>query len=101
MPAAKKHPELKDFVRTKNDSMRALLQTVEKVLDHDVNVFILGESGVGKDYFAEAIHACGKRREEPLVRIGCAPHPAALFGTGSFGVVTATFTDTRLTKYST
>src|SRR5207302_6575027 len=72
MPAAKKHPELKDFVRTKNDSMRALLQTVEKVLDHDVNVFILGESGVGKDYLAKAIHTCGKRREKPLVRIDCA-----------------------------
>ena len=85
MPAAKKHPELKDFVRTKNDSMRALLQTVEKVLDHDVNIFILGESGVGKDYFAEAIHACGKRREKPLVRIDCAAIPADLFEAEIFG----------------
>src|SRR5438876_54223 len=93
MPAAKKHPELKDFVRTKNDSMRALLQTVEKVLDHDVNVFILGESGVGKDYFAEAIHSCGKRREKPLVRIDCAAIPADLFEAEIFGFEKGTFTD--------
>src|SRR5438309_11118313 len=98
MPAAKKHPELKDFVRTKNDSMRALLQTVEKVLDHDVNVFILGESGVGKDYFAEAIHSCGKRREKPLVRIDCAAIPADLFEAEIFGFEKGTFTDAQARK---
>ena len=52
--------------------MRTLLQTVEKVLDHDVNLLILGESGSGKDFFAEAIHACGNRRDEPFVHIDCA-----------------------------
>ena len=72
MPAARKRRDtsLKDFVRTKNSSMRTLLQTVEKVLDHDVNLLLLGESGSGKDFFAEAIHACGNRRDKPLVKIG-------------------------------
>jgi DNA-binding NtrC family response regulator len=93
MPAAKKLPELKDFVRTKNDSMRMLLQTVEKVLDPDVNILLLGESGVGKDYFAEAIHACGKRREKPLIRIDCAAIPADLFEAELFGFEKGTFTD--------
>ena len=37
--------------------MRTLLQTVEKVLDHDVNLLLLGESGSGQDCFAEVIHA--------------------------------------------
>ena len=41
--------------------MRNLLQTVEKVLDHDVSILIRGESGSGKDYLAEAIHACSAR----------------------------------------
>ena len=59
MSAAKKRPELSDFVRTKSEPLRALMQTVEKVLDHDVNILLLGESGVGKDFLAEAIHACG------------------------------------------
>ena len=55
--------------------MRTLLQTVEKVLDHDVNLLLLGESGSGKDFFAEAIHACGNRRDKPLVKIDCAAFP--------------------------
>ncbi|HMC23786.1 MAG TPA: sigma-54 dependent transcriptional regulator [Thermoanaerobaculia bacterium] len=95
MPAAKKplDPSLKDFVRTRNESMRTLLQTVEKVLDHNVNILLLGESGVGKDYFAEAIHACGQRREKPLVRIDCAAIPADLFESEIFGFEKGTFTD--------
>jgi len=95
MPAAKKRRDsaLKDFVRTKNASMRALLQTVEKVLDHDVNILLLGESGVGKDYFAEAIHAAGTRRDKPLVRIDCAAIPADLFEAELFGFERGTFTD--------
>src|SRR5436190_19998154 len=95
MPAARKRRDtsLKDFVRTKNASMRALLQTVEKVLDHDVNILLLGESGVGKDHFAEAIHACGIRLEKPLVRIDCAAIPPDLFEAELFGFEKGTFTD--------
>ena len=39
MPAARRRrdPVLKDFIRTRDASMRALLQTVGKILDHDVN----------------------------------------------------------------
>src|SRR2546423_311136 len=95
MPAARKRLDtsLKDFVRTKNASMRTLLETVEKVLDHDVNILLLGESGVGKDHFAEAIHECGIRREKPLVRIDCAAIPADLFEAELFGFEKGTFTD--------
>src|SRR5947207_12985890 len=93
MSAARKHPDLNSFVRTKSGAMRSLLQTVEKVLDHDINILLLGESGVGKDYFAEAIHACGKRREKPLVRIDCAAIPADLFEAEIFGFEKGTFTD--------
>ncbi len=37
--------------------MRNVLDTAGKVLDHDVPILILGESGAGKDYLAESIHA--------------------------------------------
>jgi len=73
--------------------MRTLLQTVEKIVAHDVNVLLLGESGVGKDHLAEAIHACGARRERPLVRIDCAAIPADLFEAELFGFEKGTFTD--------
>ena len=78
--------------------MRSLLQTVEKVLDHDVNVLLLGESGVGKDHFAEAIHACGPRRAKPLVRIDCVAIPPDLFEAELFGFEKGTFTDAQSRK---
>jgi two-component system response regulator AtoC len=79
--------------------MRALLETVEKVLDHDVSVLILGESGSGKDHLAAAIHACGPRRDQPLVPIDCASIPAELFESELFGYEKGTFTDAQQRKF--
>jgi DNA-binding NtrC family response regulator len=100
MPAARRRRDalLKDFVRTRSGAMRALLQTAEKVLEHDVNILILGESGSGKDFLAEAIHACGKRRGGPFVRIDCAAIPPELFESELFGYEKGTFTDAQTRK---
>lgn len=73
--------------------MRNLLATVEKVLDHDVSILIRGESGAGKDYLAEAIHACSVRRAEPFVHVDCSTIPADLFESELFGYERGTFTD--------
>jgi DNA-binding NtrC family response regulator len=73
--------------------MRNVLQTVEKVLDHDIAILIRGESGVGKDYLAEAIHACGARRADPFVHVDCATIPPDLFESELFGYEKGTFTD--------
>ncbi len=73
--------------------MRNVLHTIEKILDHDVPVLIRGESGVGKDYLAEAIHACSARRGQPFVHVDCATIPADLFESELFGYEKGTFTD--------
>lgn len=78
--------------------MRALLQTAEKVVDHDVNLLLLGESGSGKDHLAEAIHASGSRRTKPFVKIDCAGIPAELFESELFGFEKGTFTDAQSRK---
>jgi two-component system, NtrC family, response regulator AtoC len=96
MPRA--DPRLRDLIRTRNAAMRNVLDTVEKVLDHDVSILILGESGVGKDYLAGAIHACSARRGEPFVHIECASIPAELFETEIFGHERGTFTDAHARK---
>src|SRR5438094_10247008 len=100
MPAARRRrdPRLKDFIRTRNAAMRELLQTVEKVLDHDVNILLLGESGSGKDHLAEAVHACGPRRHRPFLRIDCAAVPPELFESELFGYEKGTFTDAQTRK---
>src|SRR6476646_9033645 len=93
MPSKKRRdPRLTDFFRSRTPAMRNLLQTVEKVLDHDVPVLIRGESGAGKDYLAEAIHACSARRAEPFVHVDCATLPADLFESELFGFEKCTFT---------
>jgi DNA-binding NtrC family response regulator len=78
--------------------MRNLLDTVAKVLDHDVSILILGESGTGKDYLAQSIHACSVRRGEPFVHIECASIPAELFESELFGHERGTFTDAQTRK---
>jgi transcriptional regulator with PAS, ATPase and Fis domain len=93
-----REPRLKDFFRTRNAAMRNVLETAEKVLDHDVSILILGESGSGKDYLAESIHACSNRRHEPFVHIECASIPAELFESELFGHEKGTFTDAYTRK---
>ena len=78
--------------------MRDVLQTAGKVLDRDASVLILGESGTGKDYLAQAIHACGPRRNEPFVVIECASIPSELFESELYGHERGTFTDAHARK---
>jgi DNA-binding NtrC family response regulator len=73
--------------------MRNVLETVAKVVDRDVSVLILGESGSGKNYVAEAIHACSRRRDQPFVQVECAAIPEELFESELFGHERGTFTD--------
>ncbi len=78
--------------------MRNVVETAEKVLDRDTPILILGESGTGKDFLAESIHAASNRRSEPFVHIECASIPADLFETELFGHERGTFTDAHARK---
>ena len=99
MPSKRlRDPKLSDFFRTRSAPLRNVLQTVEKVLDHDAPVLIRGESGTGKDYLAEAIHVCSNRRGKPFVEIDCATIPAELFESEIFGHEKGTFTDAHSRK---
>ena len=78
--------------------MRNVLETVEKVLDRDASILILGESGTGKNHLAESIHAASNRRAQPFVHIDCASIPAELFESELFGHERGTFTDAHARK---
>ena len=99
MPSRKRRdPVLRDFFRTRVPAVRNVLQTIEKVLDHDVPILIRGESGSGKDHLARAIHASSERRSDPFVEIDCASIPADLFESELFGHEKGTFTDAHARK---
>ena len=73
-------------------ALNKVLQQVELVGPTDSTVLILGESGVGKELIARAIHEQSPRRDGPLIRVNCASIPRDLFESEFFGHVQGSFT---------
>lgn len=73
-------------------ALKHMLTQVEAVSRTPANVLVLGESGVGKELVAHAIHARSDRAEGPLVKVNCASIPKELFESEFFGHVKGAFT---------
>ena len=71
---------------------KKLLEQIELVAPTDSTVLILGESGVGKELVARAIHEQSTRADCPLVKVNCASIPRELFESEFFGHVEGSFT---------
>jgi transcriptional regulator of acetoin/glycerol metabolism len=63
-----------------------------RVADKTIPLLVLGESGVGKEWFAKAVHASCQRREKPFVAVNCAALPEQLIEAELFGYVPGAFT---------
>lgn len=72
--------------------IQASIQSAQKVSQTDATVLIYGESGVGKELFAKAIHQSSKRHDKPFIAINCAAIPVALFESELFGYQGGAFT---------
>src|SRR6058998_2173685 len=73
-------------------AMRAIRGMVENIADTDAAVLLRGESGVGKDLVARAIHARSVRHHGPFVRVNCAAIPSGLLESELFGYEKGAFT---------
>ena len=75
-----------------SQALQRTLAQVESVAETTATVLILGESGVGKEMIARAIHANSPRADKPLVKVNCASVPQDLFESEFFGHVRGSFT---------
>ncbi len=85
-------PEYHTFI-AKSRVVLDLLQVIEKASQTNSSVLILGESGVGKELFAEQLHLKSQRAKKPFVRVNCAALSPQLLESELFGHVKGAFTD--------
>ena len=77
---------------TRSPRMKAVLRGAEKAATSDIPVLIEGESGVGKEMIARAIHGSGARRAKPFVAVNCGAMPENLVESILFGHEKGSFT---------
>ena len=78
--------------------MKEVLMSAEKVAKSDVTVFLLGESGVGKELISRYIHEKSERRDKPFVPVNCASIPENLLESELFGFEKGAFTGATFRK---
>ena len=77
---------------TRNARLQGVLHAAEKAARSTIPVLIEGESGVGKELVARAIHGSGERREKPFVAVNCGAIPENLVESTLFGHEKGSFT---------
>jgi transcriptional regulator of acetoin/glycerol metabolism len=73
-------------------AMRHNVEVLRRVIDRDISVLLLGETGTGKGYCARAIHNASNRVDKPFVTVNCAAIPETLVESELFGHKPGAFT---------
>ncbi len=89
--------ELGDVI-VRDDRMKALHQLIVQVAAVDISVLLQGETGVGKEVFAEEIHRRSARAGKPFLKLNCAALSESLLESELFGYERGAFTGAVQTK---
>jgi len=87
-----------DNIVGRSDAMREIFATIDRVAPTRATVLLCGESGVGKDMIARAIHHHSPRADRPFVKINCTALPENLMESELFGYEKGAFTGANTTK---
>jgi sigma-54 dependent transcriptional regulator, acetoin dehydrogenase operon transcriptional activator AcoR len=79
-------------LHSRDPVMRQSVEVLRRVVDRDISVLLLGETGTGKGYCARAIHAASRRAEKPFLSVNCGAIPEPLIESELFGHKPGAFT---------
>ncbi len=83
------------YLRTGDAQIDTVVGKVQRILNHDIPLLILGETGTGKELLARAVHQDSHRARQPLVAVNCASIPESLIEAELFGYEDGAFTGAR------
>lgn len=89
--------EKSDFISI-NDEMMRIKEMIRRIAGTDATVLVLGESGVGKELIAQAVHNQSLRKQKLMVRVNCAALPSELLESELFGFERGAFTGAMRSK---
>jgi DNA-binding NtrC family response regulator len=87
-----------DSIVGRSPAMKEVLTTVERIAPTRSTILLQGESGVGKDLIARAIHYHSTRRDRPFIKINCTAIPENLMESELFGYEKGAFTGAATSK---
>jgi len=82
-------------LRTGDAQIASVIDKIRRVIDRDIPMLILGETGTGKELLARAIHLDSARAKQPFVAVNCASIPETLIEAELFGYEDGAFTGAR------
>ncbi|OYU76380.1 MAG: sigma-54-dependent Fis family transcriptional regulator, partial [Burkholderiales bacterium PBB5] len=82
-------------LRTGDAQVASVVDKIRRVIDRDIPMLILGETGTGKELLARAIHMDSARAKQPFVAVNCASIPETLIEAELFGYEDGAFTGAR------
>ena len=94
---ARTHQSLPEIV-AESRQMKEALRLVHRVAPSDTSVMITGESGVGKELIAQAIHRLSRRADKPFIDLNCAALQDTLLESELFGHEAGAFSGARVRK---
>jgi transcriptional regulator of acetoin/glycerol metabolism len=83
------------YLQTGDPQIEIVVRKVRRILDRDIPLLILGETGTGKEVLARAVHQESNRARQPFVAVNCASIPESLIEAELFGYEDGAFTGAR------
>ncbi|MCX6169085.1 MAG: sigma-54 dependent transcriptional regulator [Ignavibacteriales bacterium] len=81
-----------------SEKIKTILKLAERAAKSESNILLEGETGTGKELFAEFVHKNSNRADKPFVAINCASLPDQLIESELFGYEKGAFTDAKSSK---